>query len=219
MCQVEYDCMENKHLIPAAEIRHETIVVNSRFIATLAPVTSVDLAKIFILRIREEFPDATHHVPAYLIGYPPSEIAHCSDAGEPSGTAGRPVLAVLRGSGMGNIAVVVTRYFGGTKLGTGGLVRAYTEVVKQTVAMVAKARLITYRRYLLEIPYSLFDQVSRLVEQLPGLITNKDFGAAVLLSIQIEKMDEGLFLINIQELTAGRYVPLFIDEITAPGPI
>ena len=63
--------------------------------------------------------DASHNVPVYLIGHGDSETAHCSDAGEPSGTAGRPALAVLRGSGLGDVAVVVTRYFGGTKLGTG----------------------------------------------------------------------------------------------------
>ncbi len=77
--------------VPAAEIRCEMIVVNSRFIATLAPVFTVEEAKAFIARIRAEFPDASHHVPAYLVGYGSSVTAHCSDAGEPSGTAGSPL--------------------------------------------------------------------------------------------------------------------------------
>ena len=113
--------------VPAAETRRKLTVSNSRFISSLAPVFSVDEAKAFIQRIKTEFPDASHNVPLYIIGHGASEIAHCSDAGEPSGTAGRPGLAVLRGSGLGDVAMVVTRYFGGTKLGTGGLARAYSE--------------------------------------------------------------------------------------------
>ena len=109
-----------RYPIPASETRIEMKVKNSRFIATAAPVFSVDEAKAFIARVRDEFSDASHNVPAYQVGFGPSTIAHCSDDGEPSGTAGRPMLAVVRGSGLGDIAVVVTRYFGGTKLGTGG---------------------------------------------------------------------------------------------------
>jgi uncharacterized YigZ family protein len=120
----------DRYTIPARETRAEIKVVNSRFVATVAPVFSVDAAKAFIARVRREFADATHNVPAYLIGHGASVIAHCNDDGEPSGTAGRPALAVLRGSGLGDVAVVVTRYFGGTKLGTGGLVRAYSGAVR-----------------------------------------------------------------------------------------
>ncbi|RPH56726.1 MAG: YigZ family protein, partial [Chloroflexi bacterium] len=103
--------------IPAKEIRRELLVVNSRFIATLAPVFSVEEAKSFISRIRAEFANASHNVPAFLIGGGNSFSEHCSDDGEPSGTAGRPALAVLRGSGLGDAAIVITRYFGGTLLG------------------------------------------------------------------------------------------------------
>ncbi|MFN2122854.1 MAG: IMPACT family protein, partial [Candidatus Promineifilaceae bacterium] len=122
--------MARRYPIPAQETREEIRVSNSRFIATAAPVFSVDEAKEFIKKIKAEFSDASHNVPAFLVGYGPSVTAHCSDDGEPSGTAGRPMLAVLQGSGLGDIAVVVTRYFGGTKLGTGGLVRAYGDAVK-----------------------------------------------------------------------------------------
>ena len=109
----------NRYFIPARETRTEIIVVNSRFIATAAPAFTVDEAKAFVARIRAEFADASHNVPAFVVGHGSSVIAHCSDDGEPSGTAGRPALAVLQGSGLGD-AAVVTRYFGGTKLGTGG---------------------------------------------------------------------------------------------------
>ncbi len=90
-------------------------------------MTTVDEAKAFLAAVRAEMPDANHHVYAYRVGFGNSVIEGMSDDGEPSGTSGPPVLAVLRGSGIGDVIVVVTRYFGGTKLGTGGLVRAYSE--------------------------------------------------------------------------------------------
>jgi putative IMPACT (imprinted ancient) family translation regulator len=101
-----------QQLIPANEVRSEIIVLKSRFIATLTPVFTLEEAKSFIARIKGEYSNATHNVPAYLIGHGNSVIAHCSDDGEPSGTAGKPVLSVLIGSGLGDVAVVVTRYFG-----------------------------------------------------------------------------------------------------------
>src|SRR5574340_1436809 len=116
----------SKHsIIPAGERTTEITVVNSRFIADLSPVFSIDEARSFIARIKAKHPAASHHVPAFIIGHGASTTEHCSDDGEPAGTAGRPALAVLKGSGLGDVVVVVTRYFGGTKLGTGGLVRAW----------------------------------------------------------------------------------------------
>ncbi|UCC52815.1 MAG: YigZ family protein, partial [Anaerolineaceae bacterium] len=125
--------MSRRYPIPAAERRTEIRVSNSRFIVTAAPAFTVEEAKAFIKRIKAEFKDASVNVPAYVIGYGPSVTAHCNDDGEPSGTAGRPMLAVLQGSGLGDIVAVVTRYFGGTKLGTGGLVRAYGDAVKEVL--------------------------------------------------------------------------------------
>ena len=115
------------YLIPLYEIRREQVVVNSRFIATLAPVFSTEEARAFLTRMKKEFADASHNVPAYILGGGNTVTEYFSDDGEPSGTAGRPALTVLRGSGLGDVAVVVTRYFGGTLLGTGGLVKAYTD--------------------------------------------------------------------------------------------
>ena len=125
--------MQNLYLIPACEIRREYAQLNSRFIATLAPAFNNDEARAFTRRIRLEFSDATHHVSAYIIGGGNSLTEYCSDDGEPQGTAGRPALAVLRGSGLGDAALVITRYFGGSLLGTGGLVKAYTESAQLVV--------------------------------------------------------------------------------------
>src|SRR5688500_17874817 len=132
--------MKSTYDIPWQEIRREHEVSKSRFIATLAPVFSVEEARAFIIRIKKEFVDASHNVPAYVIGGGNTVNEFCSDDGEPAGTAGRPALAVLRGGGLGDVAVVVTRYFGGTLLGTGGLVRAYTESTQLVVNAVGRGK-------------------------------------------------------------------------------
>lgn len=155
-----------RYRIPARETRAELSVVNSRFIASAGPVFSVEEARSFIAKIRTEFADATHHVPAFIIGYGASITEHCSDDGEPSGTAGRPALAVLQGSGLGDIAVVVTRYFGGTKLGTGGLVRAYTDAVKTVLAVLPLAMKIPTHLVMTSLPYKYFERARMLAQQI-----------------------------------------------------
>ena len=111
----------------------EIIEKKSRFIATVRPVTSEEEAIAFIEEMRKKYWDASHNCYAYVIGRK-AELCRCSDDGEPSGTAGRPMLEVLLGDGVRNAAVVVTRYFGGTLLGTGGLVRAYTQAAQEGLA-------------------------------------------------------------------------------------
>ena len=166
-------------LVPAGNVRVEMKVVNSRFVASLARAATVADARGFVARINAEFADATHNVPAFLVGHPPAQIAHCSDNGEPSGTAGRPALAVLQGSGYGDAVVVVTRYFGGTKLGTGGLVRAYGEAVKEALAVVRPAAKVQVLNIGITAPYHMNDSLRR---QLPlhGVETlDVDYGSAV----------------------------------------
>ena len=111
----------------------EIVEKKSRFIATVRPVETEEEALAFIEEMKKKYWDARHNCSAFIIGSR-GELTRCSDDGEPSGTAGRPMLEVLTGSGIRNIAVVVTRYFGGTLLGTGGLVRAYTQAVKEGLA-------------------------------------------------------------------------------------
>ncbi len=190
--------------VPAKEIRKEIVIHASRFIATLSPVFSVDEAKAFIARIRTEFSDATHHVPAYLVGGGNSVLAHASDDGEPSGTAGRPALAVLKGSGLGDVAVVVTRYFGGTKLGTGGLVRAYTQATQAVVAAVPRAEKVMADTLLLAAPYPLLERIRILVAEIGGEILDEEFGADVTLSLRFRVDDTARFQAGLQQLSAGR---------------
>lgn len=191
-------------LVPARETRADIRVVNSRFIATVAPVFSVDAARKFIERINEEFSDATHNVPAYVIGHGASTIAHCSDDGEPSGTAGPPVLAVLRGSGLGDAAVVVTRYFGGTKLGTGGLVRAYSDAVREVLSILPRAVKMPTHTVLIKTPYPLFEPLRRLIEAHQGQIIDEAFTHEVTISARFPQPRFSRFQSALQQLSRGQ---------------
>jgi uncharacterized YigZ family protein len=192
------------YLIPAAETRVESKVANSRFIATAAPVFSVDEAKVFVGRIRAEFSDAAHNVPAYIVGHGASVMSHCSDDGEPAGTAGRPVLAVLQGSGLGDVAVVVTRYFGGTKLGTGGLVRAYSDAVREVLAATPRAEKVATHTVMLEVPYSLLERARLLVAAHDGRVLDESFAATVTLSAQFLVEHFPAFAAALRELSQGQ---------------
>jgi len=198
--------------VPAHEIRRELTISNSRFISTLAPVFSVDEAKAFIQRIKHEFPDASHNVPVYLVGHGTSEIAHCSDAGEPSGTAGRPALAVLRGSGLGDVVVVVTRYFGGTKLGTGGLVRAYSEAVRLVVEAVPRAEKVLTNTILLAFPYTYLERVRLLVAAQGGQVLDETFAVDVTLTARVRVEKLAAFQSLLSDLTNGKVQAEVIDQ-------
>ncbi len=192
-----------RYRIPAGRTRTEIVVVNSRFITTAQPAFSVDEAKVFIQEMKREFADASHNVPAFLIGHGASVTAHCSDDGEPSGTAGRPALAVIQGSGLGDIVVVVTRYFGGTKLGTGGLVRAYTDAVKAVLENLPLAEKVPTHTVMLAVPYPLFEQTRLLVQKYQGQTLDEDFGADVTITVQFVVDNLTPFNMEMSELSRG----------------
>jgi uncharacterized YigZ family protein len=189
--------------VPAGEARIEIKVVNSRFIATAAPVFTVEEAKAFVARIKQEFADASHNVPVYLIGHGTSVTAHCSDDGEPSGTAGRPALAVLQGSGLGDVVVVVTRYFGGTKLGTGGLVRAYGDAVRAVLEALPRAVKVPTHAARILIPYSGFESLRRLIAVHGGQILQEDFAGEVTVDARFEVKRFSAFQDALREMSKG----------------
>jgi uncharacterized YigZ family protein len=190
-------------LIPARRARIEIKVVNSRFIATAAPVFTTEEAKAFITHIRDEFNDATHNVPAYLIGHGDAVTAHCSDDGEPSGTAGPPALAVLRGSGLGDVVVVVTRYFGGTKLGTGGLVRAYSDAVRRVLDALPRAVKVPTHTVAIELPYSAFEPIRRLVMGHQGQVVDETFAGEVTVTARLPQERFAAFQASLREISRG----------------
>jgi uncharacterized YigZ family protein len=192
------------YLIPLHVIRREHMVINSKFIATLAPVLNTDEAREFIARIKKEFADASHNVPAYIIGGGNTLSEYFSDDGEPSGTAGKPALTVLRGSGLGDVAVVVTRYFGGTLLGTGGLVKAYTESTQMVVNAVGRGRRVTVHMAMVALPYNLLERVRLIVKRNHGEVIGEDFAADITMTLQLPvESFEGLQG-ELRELSAGK---------------
>lgn len=192
-----------RYLIPAGETRSEIRVRNSRFIATITPAFSVEEARAFIARINETYADASHNVPAFVIGHGSSVTAHCNDDGEPAGTAGRPVLAVLQGSGLGDAALVVTRYFGGTKLGTGGLVRAYGDAARAVLEVVPRAEKVPTHTVSVTVPYPLFEQVRLLVAQHRGRMVDETFAADVKVTAQLASERLPAFQEALSELSNG----------------
>ncbi|MGQ9815569.1 MAG: YigZ family protein, partial [Candidatus Roseilinea sp.] len=140
-----------RYPIPAQETAVETQVVNSRFICTIGEARSVDDAMAFIWRVKERHASASAHAYAFRVGYGASVIDGCNDGGEPSGTAGKPMLAVLQGSGLGDVVAVVSRWFGGTKLGTGGLVRAFSGALKAGLEALPRSERVERKTFLLEL--------------------------------------------------------------------
>ncbi len=193
-----------RRLIPANTARVELRVVNSRFIGSAGPAATVEQAKAFIAAVRAEMPDATHHVYAYIIGHGARTIEGMSDDGEPAGAAGRPVLSVVRGSGLGDVVVVVTRYFGGTLLGTGGLVRAYSDTAKAVLADVPRIEKIVRRTLLVTIPYAAYESVRRLIAAHDGGIEGEAFAADVTLEVSAPEAHVAALIEALRGVTAGR---------------
>lgn len=199
-------------LVPLEPVETEITVGNSRFFSSLAPVKSVEEAREFQKTVKAKYPDASHHVPVFVIGHGKSTISHCNDDGEPSGTAGRPALAVLSGSGLGNVCVVITRYFGGTKLGTGGLVKAYGEAVEAVLPLVKRARLVATSTWHFTVDYPLYEQVFRLITTHSGEVIETRFEENVSITARFMDDDVSSFISLLNEFSAGKIKPVLISR-------
>lgn len=175
----------NSYLIPTEPATVELMVKNSRFIAVAGFTSSVDDAKAFIRSVRNDMPGANHYVYAFKIGFGSSVTEGMSDDGEPSGTSGPPVLAVLRGSGIGDITIVVVRFFGGTKLGTGGLVSAYSAAAKLVLEQLKTEEKIDLVHLSLTIPYTVLDRVKYTFHQFSIRNLTQDYSTEVELTFDL----------------------------------
>jgi uncharacterized YigZ family protein len=155
-------------------------------------------------RIRNEFADASHNVPVYIIGGGNTITEYFSDDGEPAGTSGKPALAVLRGSGLGDVVIVITRYFGGTLLGTGGLVKAYTESAQMVVKDVGRGQRINTHVAMLALPYNLLERLRLVVTRQRGIVVGEDFGADITMTVQFPADSFEAFQNDLRELSAGK---------------
>jgi uncharacterized YigZ family protein len=199
-------------VIPQREARAEIVIDRSRFIACAGPAFSVEEARRFIGAMKREFPDASHHVPAFVIGHGASVTSHCTDDGEPAGTAGRPVLVVLQGSGLSDAVLVVTRYFGGIKLGTGGLVKAYTQAAQEVLSVLPRAEKVSTFTIMLAFEYSYIERMRQYAAAHQALIMEEEFGADVTLTLQIREDRFENFSSHVKDLTRGAVEAIIVRK-------
>lgn len=187
----------------------ELVEKKSRFIANVRPVESEEEAAAFIEEMKKKYWDARHNCSAFVIGKK-AELTRCSDDGEPSGTAGRPMLEVLLGEGIRNVAVVVTRYFGGTLLGTGGLVRAYSGAVKEGLSACTIGTMRYGVRLLIDIDYTGIGKVQYILAQRGIVPEDTSYTDRVTVQVLLAaEAADGL----IKELTEATSARAVIEEV------
>ena len=196
-----------RYAIPSRIYRVEELIQRSRFITTAAHAPDANAANAFVDSVRELFPDATHHCWAFVAG-PPGSTAHIgmSDDGEPHGTAGRPMLTVLLHSGVGEVVTVCTRYFGGVKLGTGGLSRAYAGGVKLLLQTLPTELKIKRVHVSVRVAYPHVESLQRLLDDLEVVVEHEEYGEEVRYQISVPAMTLETLREQLAQLTSGEGV-------------
>ena len=192
-----------------------TVIEKSKFYALCAPVQSEEEAQEILQSVRKSMPDATHHCYGYIADTK-GAIPRFSDDGEPGGTAGMPILKAITDNGHVATLVVVTRYFGGIKLGAGGLVRAYTA---SAVSAIEAAGKVLYRpcgRYLCELDYTLYNLFERAFSRFCYTLEQTDYGEGVTLTLLMPKEGEQAFNAYLKDFSKGRSELLLLEECYAP---
>ncbi|MDD6340550.1 MAG: YigZ family protein [Butyrivibrio sp.] len=195
----------SEHIIVKKGGESEYEEKKSRFLGKVFSVNSEAEASAYIEEIRKKYWDARHNCYAFVIGEN-NETTRCSDDREPSGTAGKPILEVICNAGVHNCLLVVTRYFGGTLLGTGGLVRAYTQSAKEALENSALAVLVEGVKYLVTTDYNSISKIQYAVEKSDAEITDTEYTDKVIISILIKKESGEEFCRQITEITNGRAI-------------
>jgi len=204
--------------VPAGHAGVEESIRRSRFVTRLAPAATVEEAKAFIDGLRAEHADATHNCWAYLVG-PPGSTAQVgySDDGEPHGTAGPPMLTALLHSGVGDIAAVCTRYYGGVKLGTGGLARAYSGGVKSALEALDTALRVDRVALTVRVAYADIDAVRRVCEAQQTEVRSETFGSDIVLAVGVPEPLLGAFEGAVGDATRGSATVARDDDQGASG--
>ena len=193
-----------QYLIPAKEGASEYIEKKSRFLGLIVPVTSEAEARAQLDAVKKREYDARHNCWAYILH---TGQKRYSDDGEPQGTAGQPILNVLEREGVQDVLCVVTRYFGGILLGTGGLCRAYTKAAKDALDDAGISELRPWSVLQLDCPYALFERVKLELEKRGGTVISSEYGAQIALMAALPEPGEAVFAKALQELSAGSLVP------------
>ena len=205
---------QQDYLAPAGFGEAELVEKRSRFIARVWPAPSEADALARIVEMRRQHRDATHNVFAYIIRGGPTR---CSDDGEPQGTSGQPTLNVFQSENIENVCCVVTRYYGGTPLGAGGLVRAYSRAAKLALDKAGITRMRQWRVLLIPCPYALYERVKQRVEACGGFVESSDFGAEVLLKALVPVDSAQDCVRGIADLSAGGIEVTAADTIFRGG--
>lgn len=198
--------MDDQYFTIAKEATAELKIKNSRFIGETCLVESVEQATEQLQIIRKREHSATHHCYAYQVGLFGQTQFKYSDDGEPSGTAGKPIYDQLTGSGLSNLLIVVTRYYGGTQLGTGGLTHAYSETAQAVLEVSGRKEHFLQTEFDLQIEFPLYDRVQRLVAKLGASIINADFSDQVKLRLAIRKSRAEELYNHLVELSNGKAI-------------
>jgi uncharacterized YigZ family protein len=195
----------SRYLVPAATHRVEQEISRSRFITTIGRASTIADAQTFIRAVADQFRDATHNCWAYVVG-PPGDTGRIgmSDAGEPHGTAGRPMLNALLHAKVGDVAAVVTRYYGGTKLGTGGLVRAYGSGVLAALATLPVTERIEYVSLVATIDYARLAAVQQLCSEHGAEILEQEFAEQVRVTLRVPEGNASRFRTALLDVTRGQ---------------
>ena len=193
----------------------EYLVQKSRFIGYAAPVSTPEDALAFLDDIRQKHKDASHNCFAYIIGQN-AGIMRYSDDGEPGGTAGMPIIEVMKARGVVDAAVVVTRYFGGILLGAGGLVRAYSHTCSLALNAAKVCEMHPTERWLFEVSYPQWDRVQHLLKSQPIQMENSEFAIGVTFELLVKAADSAALQKELTTVTDGQLTALMTDELFSP---
>ncbi|HKM07473.1 MAG TPA: YigZ family protein, partial [Sphaerochaeta sp.] len=185
-------------------------VRKSKFLAFVIPCTSLADAKLMVSKLKAEHPGANHVVHAAVIGERGDEFSY-SDDHEPKNTAGRPALEVLKGSGITNVAIFIVRYFGGTLLGTGGLVKAYGDSAKKVLEILKTEELIEKCSFSLTTSYNLYEPIKKLLLEFDATIVNEQFATNVIIEGTLAVTGKEHVSLGITELSSGRDTVVFTE--------
>ena len=199
------------------DAQDEFIINKSRFIGHGRPCETEQDALDFLADMRAKYKDATHNCYAYIIG-PNMGVMRYSDDGEPGGTAGMPIIEVMKARAVTNCAVVVTRYFGGVLLGAGGLVRAYTQGAAAALNACGVGVMHPTARYLMEIGYPLLSRMDYFLKDEPVIVEDRAFTDVVTYTLVVRCADEAGFVERVANLSDGSVSPLRFEEVYLAWP-
>lgn len=204
-----------EYYVPAGSVEVETEEKKSRFITSATGTVSREDAVSFFQKVRDAHPTASHHCTVFIVGNPQCAVEQgWSDDGEPSGTAGKPMLNVLQHSNIGNIAVVVTRYFGGIKLGTGGLVRAYSAAVKTALETLVLEKYFPTTNIEISFPFQFETAVRSLIEESAGTLSNVHYSTLATFEIELAERNIPDFCSRLLDRTRG--AATFVGQPDSP---